>query len=203
MTGPYRGRPCTGSCMAGRPELLRGIGLRCGAGDVPSRCTSGEGEDQPEYDDELEDSCAQCVRSAWPRLPAPVVGPALLTHPVRLGPVIVVPGQVSGLVRAVQRKPATALDHARLPPWTSSAPVSSYLIVKAPTARTLGAGQSGGRTVEVAGIEPASSGTETGLLRAQLAVIFSALPVTPASRERAQPRWFTTRPRGQDGGWSS
>ncbi len=37
-------------------------------------------------------------------------------------------------------------------------------------------------TVEVAGIEPASSGTVTGLLRAQLAVCFSAPPITQASR---------------------
>ena len=36
--------------------------------------------------------------------------------------------------------------------------------------------------VEVAGIEPASSGTVTGLLRAQLAVCFSAPPITQASR---------------------
>ena len=57
--------------------------------------------------------------------------------------------------------------------------------------------------LEVAGIEPASSGTSAGLLRAQLAVRFSALPVTPASQERAQPRAFTTRPRGHDGWWSS
>jgi hypothetical protein len=42
--------------------------------------------------------------------------------------------------------------------------------------------------VEVAGIEPASSVASTGLLRAQLAVLFSALPVTRASRERAQPQ---------------
>ena len=64
-------------------------------------------------------------------------------------------------------------------------------------------GPGSGRTgVEVAGIEPASSGTAAGLLRAQLAVCFSALPVSPATRERAQPRRFTTRPRGQDGWWS-
>jgi hypothetical protein len=37
------------------------------------------------------------------------------------------------------------------------------------------------RMVEVAGIEPASFGTESGLLRAQPAVLFSAPPVTQAS----------------------
>jgi site-specific DNA recombinase len=40
--------------------------------------------------------------------------------------------------------------------------------------------------VEVAGIEPASSGEQSGLLRAQRAVVFSAPPVTHASRCRAQ-----------------
>ena len=41
--------------------------------------------------------------------------------------------------------------------------------------------------VEVAGIEPASFSTSPGLLRAQLAVIFSAPAVTQASCRRAQP----------------
>jgi site-specific DNA recombinase len=40
--------------------------------------------------------------------------------------------------------------------------------------------------VEVAGIEPASFGEQSGLLRAQRAVVFSAPPVTHASRCRAQ-----------------
>src|SRR3954467_7145843 len=43
-----------------------------------------------------------------------------------------------------------------------------------------------GTLLEVAGIEPASSGTSTGLLRAQLAVVFSAPPFTRARRCRAQ-----------------
>jgi hypothetical protein len=41
--------------------------------------------------------------------------------------------------------------------------------------------------VEVAGIEPASFGTEAGLLRAQPAVLFSAPAISQASRRRAQP----------------
>lgn len=53
--------------------------------------------------------------------------------------------------------------------------------------------------VEVPGIEPGCSGTKTGLLRAQLTVLFLALPVASARREQAQPRLFTTRPRGQCG----
>ena len=48
--------------------------------------------------------------------------------------------------------------------------------------------RTGPRHVEVPGIEPGSSGTRTGLLRAQLALLFSALPILPAVRERAQPR---------------
>jgi hypothetical protein len=43
------------------------------------------------------------------------------------------------------------------------------------------------RLVEVAGIEPASFSTSPGLLRAQLAVLFSAPAITQASRRRAQP----------------
>ncbi len=38
-----------------------------------------------------------------------------------------------------------------------------------------------GSLVEVAGIEPASFGTDTGLLRAQPAALFSASPFTQAS----------------------
>ena len=41
--------------------------------------------------------------------------------------------------------------------------------------------------MEVAGIEPASFGEQSGLLRAQCAVVFSAPPVTHTSRCRAQP----------------
>jgi hypothetical protein len=44
-----------------------------------------------------------------------------------------------------------------------------------------------GTRVEVAGIEPASFSTSPGLLRAQLAVLFSAPAVTQASCRRAQP----------------
>ncbi len=49
-----------------------------------------------------------------------------------------------------------------------------------------GAGLSKAAMVEVAGIEPASFGDKPGLLRAQRAVVFSAPPVTHASRCRAQ-----------------
>jgi hypothetical protein len=66
-----------------------------------------------------------------------------------------------------------------------------------PRARTLAAtcrrgsrqsevGRSKRRAVEVAGIEPASFGCVTGLLRAQPAVLFSAPAVTQASCRRAQ-----------------
>ena len=48
------------------------------------------------------------------------------------------------------------------------------------------AGWSKAALVEVAGIEPASFGEQSGLLRAQRAVVFSAPPVTHASRCRAQ-----------------
>ena len=48
------------------------------------------------------------------------------------------------------------------------------------------AGWSKAAMVEVAGIEPASFGEQPGLLRAQRAVVFSAPPVTHASRCRAQ-----------------
>jgi len=41
--------------------------------------------------------------------------------------------------------------------------------------------------VEVAGIEPASFSTSPGLLRAQLAVLFSAPAITQARRRQAQP----------------
>ena len=41
--------------------------------------------------------------------------------------------------------------------------------------------------MEVAGIEPASFGTEPGLLRVEPAVVFSALTVSQASCDRAQP----------------
>lgn len=40
--------------------------------------------------------------------------------------------------------------------------------------------------VEMAGIEPASNGAKTGLLRVQSAVIFSAPAITRTSRRRAQ-----------------
>lgn len=40
--------------------------------------------------------------------------------------------------------------------------------------------------VEVAGIEPASGGSEPGLLRAQSAALFSAPAITQTSRGRAQ-----------------
>ena len=41
-------------------------------------------------------------------------------------------------------------------------------------------------TVEMAGIEPASNGAKTGLLRVQFAAIFSAPAITRTSRRRAQ-----------------
>ena len=41
--------------------------------------------------------------------------------------------------------------------------------------------------VEVAGIEPASFSTSPGLLRAQLALLFSAPAITQARRRQAQP----------------
>ena len=41
--------------------------------------------------------------------------------------------------------------------------------------------------MEVAGIEPASFGTEPGLLRVELAVVFSALTVSQARCDQAQP----------------
>jgi hypothetical protein len=44
-----------------------------------------------------------------------------------------------------------------------------------------------GTCVEVAGIEPASFGASPGLLRAQLALLFSAPAITQARRRRAQP----------------
>lgn len=40
--------------------------------------------------------------------------------------------------------------------------------------------------VEMAGIEPASNGAESGLLRVQSAVLFSAPAITRTSRRRAQ-----------------
>lgn len=40
--------------------------------------------------------------------------------------------------------------------------------------------------VEMAGIEPASTGAESGLLRVQFAAIFSAPAITRTSRRRAQ-----------------
>jgi hypothetical protein len=40
--------------------------------------------------------------------------------------------------------------------------------------------------VEMAGIEPASNGAESGLLRVQFAAIFSAPAITRTSRRRAQ-----------------
>lgn len=40
--------------------------------------------------------------------------------------------------------------------------------------------------VEMAGIEPASNGAESGLLRVQFAVLFSAPAITRTSRRRAQ-----------------
>ena len=40
--------------------------------------------------------------------------------------------------------------------------------------------------VEMAGIEPASNGAESGLLRVQSAAIFSAPAITRTSRRRAQ-----------------
>ena len=43
------------------------------------------------------------------------------------------------------------------------------------------------RRVEVAGIEPASFSASPGLLRAQLAVLFSAPAITQARRRQAQP----------------
>ena len=50
----------------------------------------------------------------------------------------------------------------------------------------VGAGSSKAAMVEVAGIEPASFGIDTGLLRAEPAVVFSAPAVTQASCRRAQ-----------------
>lgn len=50
-----------------------------------------------------------------------------------------------------------------------------------------GAGWSKAGMVEMAGIEPASCGAESGLLRAQSAVLFSAPAVTRTSCRRAQP----------------
>ena len=44
-----------------------------------------------------------------------------------------------------------------------------------------------GTRVEVAGIEPASFSTSPGLLRAQLALLFSASAITQARRRQAQP----------------
>ena len=46
---------------------------------------------------------------------------------------------------------------------------------------------SDGRFVEVAGIEPASFSASPGLLRAQLALLFSAPAITQARRRQAQP----------------
>lgn len=40
--------------------------------------------------------------------------------------------------------------------------------------------------VEMAGIEPASNGAKTGLLRVQFAALFSAPAITRTSRRRAQ-----------------
>ncbi len=40
--------------------------------------------------------------------------------------------------------------------------------------------------VEMAGIEPASNGAESGLLRVQFAALFSAPAITRTSRRRAQ-----------------
>jgi len=49
--------------------------------------------------------------------------------------------------------------------------------------------------VEMAGIEPASNGAETGLLRVQSAVLFSAPEITPTSLRRAQSLFdFPLRP---------
>lgn len=55
--------------------------------------------------------------------------------------------------------------------------------------------------VEMAGIEPASTGAESGLLRVQFAAIFSAPVITRTSRRRAQPLFdFPSNPvTGLDG----
>jgi len=77
--------------------------------------------------------------------------------------------------------------------WSSELDTQMFSITPSP--RTTMAPHRGGAVgvqavsrVEVPGIEPGCSGTRTGLLRAQLTVLFSAFPVSPTSREQAQPQ---------------
>ena len=58
---------------------------------------------------------------------------------------------------------------------------------RTPPVHDRAASLSEGRLVEVAGIEPASFSASPGLLRAQLALLFSAPAITQARRRQAQP----------------
>ena len=68
----------------------------------------------------------------------------------------------------------------------SGAPLSRMTSADLLATALAGVGSSKAAMVEVAGIEPASFGCVTGLLRAQPAVLFSAPAVTQASCRRAQ-----------------
>jgi len=77
-------------------------------------------------------------------------------------------------------------------PETPDDPVLARLLPgfrqqRTPPVHDAAASLSDGRFVEVAGIEPASFSASPGLLRAQLAALFSAPAITQARRRQAQP----------------
>ncbi len=127
-----------------------------------------------------------------------LVAEVKIVGPDRLVPIFKIPGPNGSGETA---RPETGDTDRPKPtrPTTKTAPNRGAAAVLPATTPPKGAVRAMPTWVEVAGIEPASSGPDTGLLRAHPASYFSAPPVPQAGRRRLS-RCLISRPTPRPGG---